>query len=251
MNNTFCHRLILSVCFGVFMLPVPDRLEGATFTVTTANISGPGSLPVAIALANATPGRNQIKITVTNVITLGLQLPTITNSVTITGSAAVPAIISGGGILPLFTFAAGTTNSLSNLVLANGYTTGSGAAISNAGILSVSSCVITNNSATRGSGGAIINNGSMAVVSSMISGDSASSGGAIYNSSTLTIANSRVGDNQAGIGGAIFSSGVLQISYSSFSNSVATNGLGGGIYSSSILAINASTFVTNGASGAN
>ena len=108
--------------------------------MTTTNISGPGSLPVAIAEANATPGNNQIEFSVTNTITLGLPLPTITNSVAITGRTDVPTVISGGGTLPLFTFVAGTTNSLSNLVLTNGYTTNSGAAINNAGTLSVSGC---------------------------------------------------------------------------------------------------------------
>jgi hypothetical protein len=76
-------------------------LHATTFTVTTTNISGPGSLPVAIAQANATPGDNQIQFSVTNAITLGLPLPTITNSLAITGSATVPTVISGGGILPL------------------------------------------------------------------------------------------------------------------------------------------------------
>jgi hypothetical protein len=164
-------RFTLVISLGLIAAS-KNCLHAATFTVTTTNISGPGSLPVAIAQANATPGKNQIKISVTNAITLGLQLPAITNSVAITGIASAPSIISGGGTLPLFTFAAGTTNSLSNLVLANGYTTNSGAAISNASTLSVSSCVITNHSINgsesggiyySGSGGAIFNSGSMAI----------------------------------------------------------------------------------------
>ena len=208
-----------------------DCLHAATFNVTTANISGPGSLPVAIAQANATPGRNQIKISVTNVITLGLQLPTITNSVAIAGIAAVPSIISGGGALPLFAFAAGTTNSLSNLVLANGYTTNSGAAISNASILSVSSCVITNHDSFFGSGGAIINSGVMTISSSVISGNQADtgSGGAVYNSGTMALNKSQSSDNRAGNGGAIFNAGTLAVSIFVMSNNLAEAGFGGGI----------------------
>ena len=137
---------VLAISLGL-ITATTGYLHADTFTVTTTNISGPGSLPVAIAQANGTPGKNQINISVTG-ITLGLALPTITNSVAITGIATVPSIISGGGILPLFNFAAGTTNSLSNLVLANGYTTNNGAAISNSSILSVSSCVITNHRAS-------------------------------------------------------------------------------------------------------
>jgi len=196
-------------------------LHATTFTVATTNISGPGSLPVTIIQANSTPGRNQIKISVTNVITLGLPLPVITNSVAISGVEAGPGVISGGGTLPLFTFAAGTTNSLANLVLANASTTGNGAAISNSSTLSVNSCIITNNSADNGSGGAIINSGVMAITASVISGNQAgiiNSGGAIMNSGDMAITSCVISGNQAGtngFGGAITSSGNLEISLAS------------------------------------
>jgi hypothetical protein len=229
-------------------------LHATTFTVTTTNISGPGSLSVAIAQANATPGMNQIKFSVTNVVTLGLQLPAITNSVAITGSATVPTVISGGGILPLFTFAAGTTNSLSNLVLANGYATNNGAAISNSSTLSVTSCVITNNSATNRSGGAIFNSGVMAISSSVISGNYAGSGGAIYNLGTMTLNNSMMSGNQVisggeTFGGAIFNGGSLAISILTMSNNLVTgfsDGFGGGIFNQgTTLSISRATFVSN------
>src|ERR1035437_10098094 len=117
MKNLF---LLPALITGLGLLAASANcLHAATFTVTTTNISGPGSLPVAIAQANATPGKNQINISLTNTITLGLTLPVITNSVAITGITTIPSTISGGGTLPLFTIAAGTTNSLSNLVLAN------------------------------------------------------------------------------------------------------------------------------------
>lgn len=246
MKNLFLSTLAVSL--GL-ITATTDCLHAATFTVTTTNISGPGSLPVAIAQANATPGNNQINICVSNVITLGLPLSTITKSVAITGVATVPTVISGGGILPLFTFAAGTTNSLSNLVLANGSTTGSGAAINNSSTLSVTSCVITNNSADNGSGGAIINSAVMAVSSSVISGNQAVTGGAVYNSGTMTLNNSQLSVNQATNGGAIFNTGSLAISILTMSNNLATAGSGGGIYSTSTLTISGTTFVTNSAIG--
>jgi hypothetical protein len=221
-------------------------LHAATFTVTTTNISGPGSLPVAISQANVTPGKNQIRIAVTNAIILGLQLPAITNSVSITGIASVPSIISGGGTLPLFTFAAGTTNILSNLVLANGNTIGNGAAINNLGALSVLSCVVTNNRATNGFGGAIVNNGVMAICSSVIRGNQAEFGGGIYNIGALVIAQSTfitncatggVGQSGAGgggggggFGGALFIySGTVGITNSTFFQNTSTGGRGGNV----------------------
>ena len=252
MKNLFLLSALV-VGFGLITAN-KDCLHAATFTVTTTNISGPGSLPVAIAQANTTPGKNQIIFSVTNVITLGLPLPMVTNSLTITGSATVPTVISGGGILPLFTFAAGTTNSLSNLVLANGYTTNNGAAISNSSALSVTSCVITNNSATNRSGGAIFNSGVMTISSSVISDNQAATGGAVYNSGTMTLNNSMMSGNQAissageNWGGAIFNGGSLAISILTMSNNLVTgfDSFGGGIFNQgTTLSISQATFVSN------
>jgi hypothetical protein len=114
-------------------------LHAATFTVTTTNISGPGSLAFAIAEANAAPGDNQILFSVTDPMTLGVALPSVTNNVAIIGRTDVPTVISGGGHLPLFAFGAGTTNTLAHLVLENGQGE-SGAAIYNSGTLSVLGC---------------------------------------------------------------------------------------------------------------
>lgn len=249
MKNLF-HLPALVVGFAL----ITDCLHAATFTVTTTNISGPGSLPVAITQANATPGKNQINISVTNTITLGVGLPTVTNSVAITGVATAPTVISGGGTLSLFTFAAGATNSLSNLVLVNGRTTGSGAAISNSSTLSVSSCLITNHSALNGFGGAIFNRGIMAIYTSVISGNQAGTGGAIYNSGTMTLNNSLMSGNKATNGGAIFNGGSLAISILTISNNLAVAGyessFGGGIYNTGVLTVAKSTFAVNRVNGA-
>jgi len=248
MKSKIRHWLITRIIFA--FTTGTCCLHAAIFTVTTANISGPGSLPVAIIEANATPGKNQIKITETNIITLGLALPTITNSVAITGGATVPTVISGGGTLPLFTFAAGTTNSLSNLVLANGYTTNNGAGINNFSTLSVSSCVITNDNATNGLGGAIFNSGNMTISSSTISGNQAGTGGAAYNSGAMILNNSLLSNNQAGNGGAIFNGGSFAVTELTMSNNFATGGFGGGIYNTGFLSISGATFVINCATGA-
>jgi len=247
MKNLFLSTLVIGL--GL-IAATTDCLHAAIFTVTTANISGPGSLPVAIAQANATPGDNQIQISEA-LIVLGLQLPTITNSVAITGTASAPSIISGGGSLPLFTFAAGTTNSLSNLVLQSGYTTNSGAAISNASTLFVNGCVIKNHIVIN-SGGAIINSGVMAISASVISGNQAGySGGAIFNSGTMTLNNSQMSANSAVNGGAIFNTGSLAISILTMSNNLATGTFGGSrggsVYNSGNLSISQATFVTNNA----
>lgn len=183
----------------VFLGALAHNLCANTFTVTTTNISGPGSLAAAIFQANITPTNNLIRITVTNPIIVGVRLPAITNNLAIVGVASTPAIITGGGTLPLFTFASGTTNSLYNLILKNGYITNAGpvagSAINNSGTLSVNNCVLTNNQSPNGFGGAINNGGIMVISSSLITGNHAQMGGGIYNTGDLTILQSTFESN--------------------------------------------------------
>lgn len=111
-SRLLCSVITLACC----------SLTAATFTVTTTYISGPGSLPVVINQANASPGDNVVEFGVTNALTLAFPLATITNNLSIVGRTDFPTVISGGGSVPIFAFAAGTTNILSNLVLINGNT---------------------------------------------------------------------------------------------------------------------------------
>ena len=233
-------HLAIFICFGAY------ALQATTFTVTRSDVTGPGSLPVTINQANATPGDNVIEFAVTNPIVLVSQLPPITNNVTINGRIDVPTVISGGGTVPIFTFAAGTTNILSNLVLTNGYTTGSGAAIRNAGLLYISGCRITGNQAPNGSGGGMMNAGSAIIADSKLSGNTSE---AIYNTGSLNISFSLLSDNSGPNGGGIWNLGTLSINSVTFTNNSASLGFGGAIFSSGTLVLCASTFTSNTVSG--
>jgi hypothetical protein len=151
--------------------------------------------------------------------------------------------------LPIFTFSAGTTNSLFNLALINGNTTSGGAAINNAGTLSVSSCVLSNNIALNGFGGAVNNSGTATFVSSSVSDNQAVNGGAIYNVGSLTIINSPLAGNRAGNGGAIFNTISVALNTVNISSNTATLGFGGGIYNAGTMTVNSSALVGNSAIG--
>ncbi len=223
MKNHFpLHHALLLTVLAV------SPLRADTFTVTRLNNTGPGSLPVVISQANATPGNQTIEFAVSGTITLVAPLVTITNSLTINGRVGSPVVISGGGTTPVFTFAAGTTNILNQLTIANGITSGSGAAVNNAGTLLVSGCLFTNCQAPNGPGGAIGNGGTMTIAASTFSGNQAAAGGAIYNSGGMAVADSQLLTNQAGSGGAISSSGSMTVSDSQLLGNQA--GSGGAIY---------------------
>ena len=227
-----------------------SSLQAATFTVTRTNNTGPGSLPVIVTQANAAPGDQTIEFAVSGTITLVSPLPTITNNLTINGRVDSPVIISGGGTTPIFAFAAGTTNILNQLTVANGKTTDDGgAAVKNAGTLFVTECQLINNAAQNGSGGAISNAGTMTIVASALSGNQAASGGAIYNSGNVTIADSGLLNNQAGTGGGIYNVGQTEIERCTLSYNSAVMGLGGGLFNGGQFTASSSTWTYNLARG--
>jgi hypothetical protein len=244
MKPSLCRSLLF-----LMSVTVCGPLSAATFTVTRTNISGPGSLPAAIAQANATPEDNTIEFSVTGTIWPSAPLPMVTNNLTINGAGIA---ISGGGAIPLFTFAAGTTSSLSGLVIVGAYAaSGNGAAVSNAGTLFISNCVLTNNNASSGSGGAVFNLGNLTLDSSVVSGNCSSNGGAIGNGGIMTLSRSVLNGNSATNGGAIFNSGAASLVDMVVSSNSARIGFGGGIYNQAQLSINQSTFNNNMAVGGN
>ncbi|MCI0621383.1 MAG: immunoglobulin domain-containing protein [Acidobacteria bacterium] len=218
-----------------------------TLTVTRTSNTGPGSLPVIINQANATPGDVVIEFAVTGTITLVAPLPVISRNVTITGPLDKSVTISGGGGVSLFTFAAGTTCILNRLVLSDGNTAANGAAINNAGTLFVTECLLSNNVANTG--GAIDNSGDLTLLSSDFTNNRAGLGGAIHNNGSVQVTLSKFGINQAGNGGAIVNEGILSASQLTLERNEATLGFGGAVYNGGSLMINATTFNGNLAAG--
>jgi hypothetical protein len=154
---------------------------GNTYTVTTTNDSGPGSLRAVITQANGTTGPHTINFGNTGnfagggIIGLVSPLPQITQSITIAGwrntGATTNAIVVTGSP---FVFGAGISNSLQQLNIAGSVTNGQSIAITG--------CVITN--------GGIQSTGVLQIISSsVISSPSAgvwSSGNATLSGVTIS-----------------------------------------------------------------
>ena len=127
------------------------------------------------------------------------------------------------------------TLTIDNCTFNNNFATGNGAAIYNAGSLTIiNNCFFIINN-TGGDGGAIYNDttGTLSIDSCTFSNNSASNGGAIYNNNgTLTIENncSFSSNSASNDGGAIYNdtTGTLSIDSCTFSNNSASNG--GAIY---------------------
>lgn len=146
-------------------------------------------------------------------------LPYVTDDVTLTG----PVVIDGGGSAinsHIFWTNAGGKLTLVNLVIQNGYTSGSGGAIVGLGtddVINIIGCSIQNNIAEV-NGGAINTVGQVNIMLSNFSGNKAL--GLDLN-----------GTDYPGEGGAIYQSGYnsINISLSNFAGNIASDG-GGAIY---------------------
>ena len=200
--------------------------QAATFTVNTTSDSGPGSLRQCILDANATPGDDSIVFATNGTISLASRLPLVSDNTCIVGPGTNQLTISGNNAVQVFSFSAGTTNTLSGVAIANGLASGhvNGAGIANAGDLTISNCALVNNQTFGGWGGALFNSGNLGVISSVFSGNQVTGeDGGLYSR------NWAAGGGGAGIGGGLFTmSGTAFIYDCCFTGNNATGGNGGG-----------------------
>jgi hypothetical protein len=232
-----------------------DRLAPAVLTVGTLADTGPTSLRQAITTANTTPGQDTIQFSVTGTITLESTLPTITDSLLVQGPGAGSLTIARDGAtgtpnFRLLTIDAGVSVALSGLTLSNGNVIGPGGAISNAGDLDLSGCVLSNNTARgdNGLGAAFVGGGSLPPAPTGGAGGTANGlGGAVYTSGTLNVRDCTFEGNvaQGGNGGS-------NVSYGSGGGGGGL-GAGGAVYvdGGAAATIDSSLFVSNTAQGGN
>lgn len=192
----------LSAAAALVAFLIGGATSAATFTVTNANASGPGSLSDAVTQANAAAGPHTINITATGTVALTLPL-TLTQAMTINGPPATPPafILDGGNASRLIQVAAAAAGpmTLNYLTLQHGRADlGKGGAVTlPAGkTLTLSHCLVTANTTTGSSdadvyisaGGAVSALGTLNVQSSTFSDNNASGpAGAIYAGPTATV----------------------------------------------------------------
>ncbi|MDQ3982368.1 MAG: hypothetical protein M3271_06765 [Actinomycetota bacterium] len=198
--------VVAAVFAALFVAAPPAR--AATFTVTTTDDAGPGSLRQAVLDANGSPGADTIDFTVNGTITLGSGQITVTDELTIDGPSAATVTISGndtGRVLQVN----GVPLHLDDVTIANGAADPSGGGIlSMGGNVTVARTTFAGNAAAA-EGGAIRSAGasSLTVTNSTFFGNEAGfAGGAISNGfgGPLTITNSTFVANAASVGGALY-----------------------------------------------
>ncbi|HET8898196.1 MAG TPA: choice-of-anchor Q domain-containing protein [Rhodanobacteraceae bacterium] len=190
--------------------------SAATFLVTSASDTGPGSLREAIDLANGSPGPDAVAFSIPGNFVIESELPPISDDLGIYGGGAYPQTIQidHGRIARIFRVSPGVIVSLDFLVITGGRAPTVGSA--------------------PGYGGCIYNAGKLTLTQVRVETCLADHGGAIYNASDaeLTLDDSRVDSGTALLdGGGIYNSGSLQLSDSILRNGY-SNRHGAGIYNS-------------------
>jgi hypothetical protein len=202
------HLLRRGAVLAAFMLLVAllcaSPAWAKTFTVTNLNDSGTGSLRAAINDAEARAGKDEIVFAdgLSGTITLGSELPTITDRAGLVIDGGGDVTVSGNNAVQVLEVAPKAKLDLRSLTVSDGSNI-VGGAIFNAGTLKVTNSTFSGNRATTG--GAIENAGTLEVTNSTFFGNTATGGGAIRNGGvgTVEVINSTFSGNSATSGGAL------------------------------------------------
>jgi len=243
--------LVNCIWLAPILLAPARTASAATYTVTTLNDSGSGSLRTAITSANTdSAGKIVFASGLSGTIALQSSLPNITlasGTMTITGPGANKITISGQGKYQILVLVKGNVT-ISGVTFANGFVAagggyptdpGWGAAIymAQGTTLNLQNDILADNVTTGGGGGAILTEGNLNIVGSAFTGNSVTStdgGAAIFNIGTLTVSGSTFSFNTTvNEGSAILNYGggpigTATIVDSTFANNVVPSGGGGG-----------------------
>ena len=226
-------------------------------TVTNTNNSGIGSLRKALDTVCADGTIHFAPELASQTITLLSGPLTLSKNVTIDGSAAPDLTISGNNADRVLIVNAGTTATLNNLTVSNGFGWQLAGGILNNGSLTLDHVNVTNNVMATDAGdfwqgGGGIYSGDSAtlnLIDSNISGNQAGwSGGGVYAffNTTTTITRSTINGNVSNdVGGAIRSLGNMTITDSTINSNIATGWHGGAIFQTDGDVTITNTIITN------
>ncbi|HWY76886.1 MAG TPA: choice-of-anchor Q domain-containing protein [Verrucomicrobiae bacterium] len=230
------------------------NLPASTYVVSSTADSGPGSLRQAILDSNAGGGGDISLAGVSGTIILASDLPAITASVNILGLGTNVLTVSGSNSFSIFSLKAGTTNTLSNLTVANAYAqdapgtggipmAGLAGGVANLGSLKIENCVFRNCNSFDTDGGAVFNSGNLEMRNCLIADCrpeptpyyySETYGEGVFSSGTLTMSCCTISNCTAASGGGVYSSGgcVLNRCLIQGCGNDDPDGAGGGIFTS-------------------
>lgn len=264
-----CAISVLLIVLTVLFLSMPVAAWPATplqpqtaFTVNSAADTNDGvcdvtncTLREAITAANLTSGADTITFNITGVITLSSSLPPITGTAGLTVTGPLDRLtISGNNAVRILSINAGSPLTLQELTFADANYAGTGGALANSGVLTVTRCTFRNNHADYG--GAIYSSGGtslLTVTGSTFKGNSASSdGGALHQGSgSAKITNSTFHGNSAPNGAVLTNGSGWTINVESSTIAGNSSAAGGSVFNASGLLLLHNTIVADDTTGTN
>ena len=252
--------------FGLmFLTGLPTQAAGeSTLMVKTLGDADNGDCGVitctlrdAILAANGSAGTDTIHfdLAANTTITLGSQLPVITDTLIIDGSTAVSLTVSGDNKYRVFEIGSGTTVTMTDMTIMAGKAVSGtscpdacGAGILNGGQLGLDRMIFSNNEAYLGGGLYNRAGAALTAVLSEFSVNTANNGAGIYHESSDKLLVERSvfsGNDGSNFGGGIFIlAGTITIDRDHFEDNTAN--WGGGIFlSGGTMDADQSTFTTN------
>lgn len=226
-------------------------LPAATFTVSTLNDSGAGSLRQAILDANATAGPDVIQITAVGTLQLLSALPIINEAVTIQGPGMTElAVVGGSGFRVLESTA--VPLSVSDLTVQNGApTSDTGGGIRSLGTLTLTNVAVLSNTSPLAGGGVYVAEASWIVNGRFANNRSLGSmgGGLLADSRALITDTQFISNTSAAQGGGavVDTFSVLRDVHFEHNRSLFANG--GGLYASGVITLVNAAVISNTAFG--
>jgi hypothetical protein len=206
-NTAIALALGLGLTIGFVWLLGTDSLpvaRASTYTVTSTDASGPGSLRQAILDANANVGHDTIDFapSVSGTIVLTDTLPQIDDDLTITGPGPDALSISGDNAYRVLEIASSTAVTISNLTIRDG-SASTGGGIWSAGTLLLTATDVVSSTATSYGGGVYILSGSTTLSGGQIISNTAgtSGGGVFISSGSATLSGGQIISNTATLNG--------------------------------------------------
>lgn len=202
-TNRTARRMALATAIAVALAPAA---QAATFTVTTADDNGAGSLRAALEAANAASGADTVEFDTTffsagtpRTIVLATPL-SITGEIIVAGPGAALAAIDGEENVQLLTIlptVPGAAVSIAGLTLQNGFSGSDGGCVRALGArLTLEDSVLTGCVAGEGTGGALL-------FADGVVPPPAPARKGVVEPASLTVRNTRFAGNRAFSGGAI------------------------------------------------
>lgn len=188
-------------------LVVPPALA-ATFTVTTLDDAGAGSLRQALLDANASPGPHDIVVQpgLTGTVELASSLPTVREAVDLVGPGPEAFVVDANRSGRILVFDAGemSTSSISGLTLTGGESQSRAGLWLITGSLTLEDIHLLDNRTTQLAGGALgVEGGASLVLRRAVVAHNvaASNGGGIFSRGTLTVEQSAFYGNRSTLDG--------------------------------------------------